>query len=140
MRAARPSLLRLAERRSPMALPRTLITGHQITAHVALAALDRLQHDRVPLGRLAVREGLLKLGPLLHILDEQLDEAARGEPRRFGRIAVELGYLSEAQVEALLQKQREQSPTLEAILMDLAALEDPPQWAPGGDGRREPPA
>jgi len=55
-------------------------------------------------------------------------------------LATVLGYLSEAQVEALLQKQREQSPTLEAILMDLAALEDPPQWAPGGDGRREPPA
>jgi hypothetical protein len=106
-----------------MALPRTLLSQHWITAPIALAALDRYQESRVPLGRLALREGFLDLGPLLHILDEQLDEASFGDRRRFGEIAVELGYLSEMQVAALLARQAQVSPSFEQVLIELGAFE-----------------
>jgi hypothetical protein len=106
-----------------MALTRTLLMNHWISASVALEALDRYVETRVPLGRLALAEGLLKLGPLLHILDEQLGEASVGDSRRFGEIAVKLGYLDELQVEALLAAQAELSPSFEQILIDIGAFE-----------------
>ena len=76
-----------------MALTRVLLTNHWITAPLALAALDRFQASRVPLGRIALRERMLGLGPLLHILDQQLEDTTRGVRRRFGETAVALGYV-----------------------------------------------
>lgn len=106
-----------------MALTRTLLTNHWISASVALEALDRFVETRVPLRRLALAEGLLKLGPLLHILDEQLGEGSVGDCRRFGELAVALGYLDEVHVRALLAAQAEVSPSFEQILIDLGAFE-----------------
>lgn len=116
-----------------MALTRTLLTNHWISAAVALEALDRYAETRVPIGRLALAEGLLTMGPLLHILDEQLGEATMGDARRFGEIAIDLGYLDEVQVEALLAAQAEVSPSFRQILDDLGAfdgLEPPDEEAP----------
>lgn len=106
-----------------MALTRKLLANHWITASVALEALDRYVETRIPIGRLAMNEGMLKMGPLLHILDEQLEEASVGNARRFGEIAVDLGYLTEVQVKALLEAQAEVSPSFEQILIDLGAFD-----------------
>lgn len=106
-----------------MALTRTLLANHWIDASVALEALDRYVASRVPLGRLALAEGMLKVGPLLHILDEQLEEASVGDSRRFGEIAVALGFLDEIHVKALLAAQAELAPTFEQILVDLGAFD-----------------
>lgn len=110
-----------------MALTRTLLTNHWISAPAALDALDRYAETRASLGRLALSEGMLKIGPLLHILDEQLGEASIGSARRFGEIAVELGYLDETQVAALLEAQSELSPSFEEILLDLGAIPGLPE-------------
>jgi hypothetical protein len=107
-----------------MALTRTLLEHHRISAPVALAALDRYVETRASLGRLALDEGMLKLGPLLHILDEQLGEASLGDSRRFCEIAVDLGYLDEMQIQALLAARAEVSPSFEQILVELGACQD----------------
>ena len=112
-----------------MALPRSLVTHHWITASEALAALDRFHEARVPIGRLALIAGLLDPGPLLHVLDQQLEEAVTGEPRRFGEIAVALGYLRERDVRALLRRQRRDSPRLEDVMLQLGVFSEAIQWA-----------
>jgi hypothetical protein len=106
-----------------MALPRTLLANHWISASLALEALDRYFETRIPLGRLALAEGILKVGPVLHILDEQLAEGSIGDPRRFGEIAVALGYLDEVHVRALLAAQAAVPPSFEQILIDLGVFE-----------------
>jgi hypothetical protein len=105
-----------------MALTRTLLSNHWISATVALEALDRFVETRIPLGRLALAEGILKVGPLLHILDEQLGEGSVGDSRRFGEIAVALGYLDEVHVKALRAAQAAVPPSFEQILIDLGAF------------------
>jgi hypothetical protein len=115
-----------------MALTRTLLTNHWISASVALEALDRYVETRIPLGRLALAEGMLKVGPLLHILDEQLGEGSVGDCRRFGEIAVALGYLDEIHVKALLAAQAEVGPSFEQILTDLGAFESLSSRVPPG--------
>jgi hypothetical protein len=122
-----------------MALTRTLLANNWISATDALKALDRYAETRIPLGRLAMAEGMLKIGPLLHILDQQLEEASVGEARRFGEIAVELGYLNPIEVAALLEAQAAQQPSFEQILVELGAkdaviegLDDAP---PSEEGR-----
>ena len=105
-----------------MALARTLLANHWISASVALEALDRFGETRIPLGRLALAEGILELGPLLHILDEQLGEGSVGDCRRFGEIAIALGYLDEVHVKALLAAQAEVPPSFEQILIELGAF------------------
>jgi hypothetical protein len=104
-----------------MALARNLLANHWISASVALEALDRFIETRIPLSRLALAEGILKVGPLLHILDEQLAEGSVGDGRRFGEIAVALGYLDEIHVKALLAAQAAVPPSFEQILIDLGA-------------------
>jgi hypothetical protein len=106
-----------------MALTRTLLANHWISASLALEALNRFIETRIPLGRLALVDGILKVGPLLHILDEQLGEGSVGDCRRFGEMAVALGYLDEVHVRALLAAQAELPPSFEQILIDLGALE-----------------
>jgi hypothetical protein len=106
-----------------MALTRTLLANHWISASVALEALDRFVETRVPLGRLALAEGMLKVGPLIHILDEQLGEGSVGDCRRFGEIAVALGYLDEIHVRALRAAQAAAPPSIEQILIELGAFE-----------------
>lgn len=106
-----------------MALIRTLVANQRISASAALTALERFVETRIPVGRLALAEGLLKLGPLLHILDEQLGEGSVGDCRRFGEIAVALGYLDEIHVRALLAAQAEVAPSFEQILGDVGAFE-----------------
>ena len=110
-----------------MALTRTLLTNHWISASVALKALDRFVQTRIPLGRLALAEGILKMGPLLHILDEQLGEGSVGDTRRFGEIAVALGYLDEIHVKALLAAQAAVPPSFEQILIDLGGFDGVPE-------------
>ncbi len=108
-----------------MALPRVLVTYNWISASVALEALDRYRAARVPLGHLALREGLLGIGPVLHILDEQLEDSVAGRNRRFGEVALSLGYLSESQLDGLLERQTQESPTLDDLLVELGALDTP---------------
>ncbi|MCG8590391.1 MAG: hypothetical protein MJE66_13970 [Proteobacteria bacterium] len=110
-----------------MALPRLLIEQNRITATHALAALDRMRAHRPPIGRIALEEGWLGIGPCLHILDQQLDESRAGTPRRFGEIAVALGYLSVRQVQALLQRQAERMPSFDRVLVQMGAL-DAQEW------------
>jgi hypothetical protein len=105
-----------------MALTRTLLANHWISASVALEALDRFVETRIPLSRLALAEGILKIGPLLHILDEQLGEGSIGDCRRFGEIAMALGYLDEIHVKALLAAQAAVAPSFEQILCELGAF------------------
>jgi hypothetical protein len=105
-----------------MALTRTLLANHWISPTLALEALDRFVETRIPLGRLAMAEGILKIGPLLHILDEQLAEGSVGDVRRFGEIAVALGYLDAIHVEALLAAQAAVPPSFEQILVELGAF------------------
>lgn len=67
------------------------------------APLERIRGDRPhrePLGALAFRHGLIGGDEIDAILDEQ-----RRAKRPFGKIAVERGFLSQAQVDDLLKLQ-----------------------------------
>jgi two-component system, OmpR family, response regulator len=76
------------------------------------ASVDRVlgpssRHQDHRLGSLALRRGLLTTDQLRKALAAQRQEASRGAPvRRLGAICQAEGFLSEAQVEALLHKQR----------------------------------
>lgn len=111
-----------------MAMTRYLLANHRITANLALAALERYAASRRPIGRVALQEGLLKPGPLLHVLDEQLAEDSLGDRRRFSEVAVALGYLDVGQVRTLLARQAELSPTFEQVLVDLGVFQEGTAW------------
>ena len=107
-----------------MALPRELLSRGWLSAPLALLALNRFEARRIRLGQIALCEGLLEIGPLLHILDQQMEDAENGRRRLFGETARALGYLAEEEVDQLLQLQTSSSPALDEILRDIGVLEE----------------
>ena len=106
-----------------VSLIRFLLQRNAITGELALDALDSYRRSRIPIGRLAMRENLLGLGSCIHVLDLQLEDLPSASRRLFGEIAVGLGYLSQAQVGFLLDRQRAEGPTLPSILLELGGGE-----------------
>lgn len=91
-------------------LERGVVTPRQVSS-----AIDRQRESRPPLGRLAIEQETLSARDVSAILHWQQATS----PRRFGEIAVELGYLSEGEIERLLALQAQQTLSLTEALLDV---------------------
>ncbi len=78
-------------------------------------ALEIQKTDRVPLGQLAMQKGLINNKQLFRILSRQRkpDEKSKS----FGKLAVEMEYLDQGQVETLLERQTHTNRLLGEILV-----------------------
>lgn len=73
--------------------------------------------DRVPLGQLAMHEDLIDNKQLFRILSRQRKPADKH--KNFGKLAVAMKYLSQDQVETLLEQQTHTNRLLGEILVSL---------------------
>jgi hypothetical protein len=78
-------------------------------------ALEIQKTDRVPLGQLAMQKGLIDNKKLFRILSRQRKPEERS--KNFGKLAVEMEYLSQDQVETLLEQQTHTNRLLGEILV-----------------------
>jgi len=78
-------------------------------------ALEIQKTDRVPLGQLAMQKGLIDNKQLFRILSRQRKPDEKG--KSFGKLAVEMEYLSQEQVETLLERQTHTNRLLGEILV-----------------------
>jgi hypothetical protein len=85
-----------------------------------VAALEEQRRSRPPIGRVAIHAGMLDGAGVFGVLAHQ----ARHPSQRFGEAAIELGILSRGQVDELLHLQRKQTPSLEAVLVKLGAIDE----------------
>lgn len=101
-----------------MRLELNLVHEGRITADDYVAAATRREEDRPPLGQVAIEEGVLSVRRVLEVLQRQYEAPSR----RFGELAVELGFLSEADLATLLLHQRERERPLVDYLVELGKL------------------
>ena len=78
-------------------------------------ALEIQKTDRVPLGQLAMQKGLIDNKQLFRILSRQ--RRPEEKDKSFGKLAVEMEYLSREQVEMLLERQTHTNRLLGEILV-----------------------
>ena len=78
-------------------------------------ALEIQKTDRVPLGQLAMQKGLIDNKQLFRILSRQ--RRPEEKDKNFGKLAVEMEYLSREQVEMLLERQTHTNRLLGEILV-----------------------
>ena len=78
-------------------------------------ALEIQKTDRVPLGQLAMQKGLIDNKQLFRILSRQRKPEEKN--KSFGKLAVAMEYLSQEQVETLLERQTHTNRLLGEILV-----------------------
>ena len=78
-------------------------------------ALEIQKTDRVPLGQLAMHNGLIDNKQLFRILSRQRKPEEKN--KSFGKLAVAMEYLSQDQVETLLERQTHTNRLLGEILV-----------------------
>ena len=92
------------------------LVGQNIIREKDLArALEIQKTDRVPLGQLALQKGLIENKQLFRILSRQRKPEEKN--KNFGKLAVEMEYLSQEQVEMLLERQTHTNRLLGEILV-----------------------
>jgi len=78
-------------------------------------ALEIQKTDRVPLGQLALQKGLIDNKQLFRILSRQRKPEEKN--KNFGKLAVEMEYLDQGQIETLLERQTHTNRLLGKILV-----------------------
>ena len=96
-------------------LERGLVNSDRI-----LDALEIQYKRRIPLGRLAIREGIMSVDQVLKTL-----VWSREADVRFGVTAINAGYLEEGFLVHLLRIQQVELPRLGDILVDMGAIDRP---------------
>lgn len=94
-----------------------LVDNNVIAAEDALQALDEQRRRTPPIGRLALKKGLLNMKQVFAILAEQPETGLR-----FGEQAIFMGYLERPDMEALLEEQRRTRPGLGEILSEMGVV------------------
>lgn len=79
------------------------------------SALALQKIDRVPLGQLALQKGLINNKQLFRILSRQRRPEDRG--KNFGTLAIDMEYMSQEQVDHLLEQQTHTNRLLGEILV-----------------------
>lgn len=74
-----------------------LVRRGVVAEEVLIQALERGRSSWEPLGRIALELGQLSMSRVFQILDAQLDSS-----KRFGELAIELGFLKGEEVDGLL--------------------------------------
>ncbi len=77
--------------------------------------LEMQKTDRIPLGQLALQKGLIDNKALFRILSRQ--RKVEGRNQTFGQLAIQLGYLSQEQVNELLKMQTQTNRLLGELLV-----------------------
>ncbi len=77
--------------------------------------LEMQKIDRIPLGQLALQKGLIDNKALFRILSRQ--RKVEGRNQTFGQLAIQLGYLSQEQVNDLLKMQTQTNRLLGELLV-----------------------
>ena len=83
-------------------------------------ALEIQKTDQVALGQLALQNGMIDTKQLYRILSRQRKPEAEG--KNFGRLAIEMSYLTPGQVEFLLEQQTHTNRLLGEILVSLGRV------------------
>ncbi|MFT5585406.1 MAG: hypothetical protein ACI9VR_002998 [Cognaticolwellia sp.] len=71
-----------------------------------------------PLGQLAVYRGLLNIDQVVRVLDAQLDQPHK----RFGELAVALGFCTFHDIESLVEAQQQREVSLQTLLVRQGAI------------------
>jgi hypothetical protein len=95
-----------------------LIRRGLITADEFVDATERQAESRPTLGELALRNRKLSMQQVFAVLAAQVDS-----PKPFGRLAVEMGFLSDAERLSLLGKQVDLCPAFADVLVDQHVLD-----------------
>jgi len=77
--------------------------------------LEMQKTDRIPLGQLALQKGSIDNKALFRILSRQ--RKVEGRNQTFGQLAIQLGYLSQEQVNDLLKMQTQTNRLLGELLV-----------------------
>ncbi len=85
----------------------------------ALEVRDCQQQETPPIGRLAVIEGVLTMKQIFSVLNAQVDS-----DRRFGELAIEMGYMNTQQLLILLDIQRTKRPGLNGIIARMGLTDE----------------
>ncbi len=101
-----------------MELELALVRSGLVTADDYVDALGRREEERLPLGQLAIEEGLLGVRQVLDVIRTQHHQPGQ----RFGEVAVEMGYLTAAEVAALLVVQQQRQRPLIDYLVELGHI------------------
>jgi hypothetical protein len=91
-----------------------------ITSEQFVAALEAQLNTMVPIGQLALEEGVLSARDIFDVLQAQSDSPSE----LFGQLAVELGMMSREDLMRLLMVQADRKRPLAAILVEQGALSD----------------
>jgi len=83
-------------------------------------ALEIQKTDRVPLGQLAMQNGLIDNKQLFRVLSRQ--RKPEEKDKSFGKLAVEMEYLSQEQLERLLERQTHTNRLLGEILVSQGSV------------------
>lgn len=113
-----PPPRRLFARALALELELSLVRSGLVSADDYVEALGRREEERLPLGQVAIEEGLLGVRQVLDVIRTQ-----HGEPeRRFGEVAVDKGYLTTSQVATLLMLQQERQRPVIDYLVELGRV------------------
>ena len=89
-----------------------------VSAEQIVEASIRQSDKRIPLGRLALECKKLTFKQVSQVLEAQSEEG-----KRFGQLAVQLGFLSKEDVAHLLMVQNDRLPSLTKVLIEMDALD-----------------
>lgn len=92
----------------------------RISAEQFADAICHLSNRRKKLGQLAMEKEFLSVKQVMDILAEQ----ARNPAAKFGELAISLGFLSEGDLAQLLGYQTQGSPSLSSILLELGYISE----------------
>lgn len=95
-----------------------LVRKGWIASDQLVSALERQNALTVPIGQLAVEEGLLTIQDVFEILHRQADTPLV----EFGQVAIELDMLSAGELAILVARQSELKPSLAEILVEQGVL------------------
>jgi hypothetical protein len=103
-----------------MILVEYLIDKGIITKEDLANALYEQKKNRIPLGQLALQTGMISPQQLFHLLSGQ---RKRGKDApSFGQFAIELGILTEKDIESLLKLQFQSGDLLGDVLVSIGVL------------------
>jgi hypothetical protein len=105
-------------KRVPMLFLVHLLDLGLLTADQSVTVLRHLATHSIPLGRIARVEGMMTT----HAVMDTLSLQAARPGARFGELAMELGFLEEGQISALILAQIRRQPRVEDIVVELGLL------------------
>lgn len=97
-----------------------LVNRKIVDEEAILDALNYQRNETIPIGKVALKEDMLTMKQVLEILNVQSNKT--NETKRFGEIAVELGYLKEKDIDYLLELQIKLRSPIGVILVELKKI------------------